>query len=458
MHFQIKTKQLKAALVALIMVVGLGVAMPASTYAATAATWTSHPASDDTQPWRGVTWSPELGIFTSVGGSKAMTSVDGSNWIPQTTPGTTHTWRGIAWSPQLGMFAVVGTDGVGTATVMTSPNGTSWTLRDPGIVGTYMGVTWSPQQGKFVATAAPAAGALTSTDGITWTPAPAPPSGGRNVIWSARDNQYVSTRSPVPAVFTSPDGETWTSRVTPVSSLGITYSETSDLYVAVGSAGIMTSNDAITWTTQTSPVTNLRAVVWSPENEEFVAVGLGGIVTSSDGVTWTQVTAPSANTWDAITWSPELFRYVATSIDGTNRTMVGIVPTVASAPLDLTAVQNGQDIDLSWTPPSFDGNSAITGYQIERSLNGGAFSVLVEDTASAETSYKDTDVLEGGTYTYRIYALNAEGQSAASNTASVQLAATLAETGVSQYVFALLTIVALLVGSIIVVKSRKLSH
>jgi hypothetical protein len=435
MRFLTKQGRLTAVLMAL-AIMGVAVAMPVSAYAASAA-WTSHPASDDTQLWRGVVWSPELKIFVSVGtgANGAMTSPDGIIWTSRSTPDANHAWRGVAWSPQLHLFAAVGSVGSGTTTVMTSPDGITWTLRDPGALGSYMGITWSPEQGKFVATAAPAGGALTSPDGITWTPASTPPVGGRNVIWSAHDSQYVTGRSPTASIYTSPDGQVWTPRAAPIATLGIAYSEANDTYVAVGTSGIISSNDGITWTSQTSPVTNLRAVVWSPENSEFVAIGSGDIVTSPDGITWTAVTAPSANTWDAITWSAQLSRYVATSTTGTNRTMVGLVPTVASAPLNLTASLDGKNVNLSWNTPAFDGNTVITGYRIERSSNGGPFEELVANTASVATTYTDTTAALGTSYTYRIYALNAQGQSAVSNVVSMQIPAAgnmLADTGINQ--------------------------
>lgn len=454
MRFLTKQKQLKMVLIVLVMIVGLGIAIPVSTYAAPAA-WTSHPASDDAQIWRAVTWSPELKIFVSVGtgANGAMTSTDGITWTPRSTPDANHAWRGVAWSPQLHLFAAVGSTGSGTATVMTSPDGITWTLRDPGTLGTYMGITWSPEQSKFVVTAAPAAGALTSPDGITWTVASTPPVGGRNVVWSAHDSQYVTGRSPTASVYTSPDGQVWTAHTAPITTLGIAYSEANDTYIAVGTAGIISSNDGVTWTSQTSPVTNLRAVVWSPENSEFAAVGSGGIVTSPDGITWTAVTAPSANTWEAITWSPQLSRYAATSIDGTSRTMVGIVPTIPSAPLSLTASLDGKNVNLSWNTPIFDGGTAITGYRIERSSNGGPFEQLVANTASAATTYTDATTADA-TYMYRIYALNAQGQSVVSAATSIQIPAAdgapgemLADTGINQQIIILFAASLLIIGA-----------
>ncbi len=317
-----------------IVVLSMCIALFSAPVAATTTIiWTAHPASDDTVAWRGITWSPELGIFVAVGsGTNAvMTSSDGINWTTQATPDSTHIWRGVAWSPTLHVFAAVGQNSpsAATTTIMTSPDGITWTLRNAPVTNTLFGIVWSPEQSKFV-TIGTTSQFITSTDGINWTGTPgAGVSVSRNVIWSAHDSQYIATSNNIvtPRLYTSPDGVAWTQRTTPITSFDAAYSETQDVYVVVGNTGIMTSNDGIVWTTQTSPVTDLRAVEWVAQLQEFVAVGPGGIVSSKDGVSWTASSAPVPNGWEAITWSSTLSRLVAVSSDGTNRTMVGSVLT-----------------------------------------------------------------------------------------------------------------------------------
>jgi len=425
-------------IVAVALVVTFGA--PATTFAAASTVWTAHPASDETGVYRGIAWSPELGIFVAAANGFVMTSPDGITWTTQTTPsasGSASTWRSVAWSPQLNLFVVVGSTSPGTSqNVITSPDGINWTLRSQPDSRVWSAVVWSPEQSQFVATVAPASGSMTSPDGITWTNAPVMTvvGGARTVIWAAQDSQYVATRSPSAVIHTSPDGITWTQHVAPLASFGVAYAPSLDTYVAVGGSGLMTSSDAATWTTQTSSVTNLRSVVWSAENNEFVAVGPGGIVSSPDGITWTAETSPAANSWEALAWSPSLFRYVAVSLDGTNRTMTGLVPTLPSAPISLSASTSGSKVNLTWTQPTFDGNSAIAGYRIERSTNGGAYTTLVTNTASTSTTYTDATVASDVSYAYRVYALNAQGASVASNVATIKVSAvqgTLADTGES---------------------------
>ncbi|HET7337831.1 MAG TPA: fibronectin type III domain-containing protein, partial [Candidatus Nitrosotalea sp.] len=96
-----------------------------------------------------------------------------------------------------------------------------------------------------------------------------------------------------------------------------------------------------------------------------------------------------------------------------------VVITSPQPPTGLTATAtSSSQIDLSWNAPGSDGGSAITGYKIERSINGGTFSILVANTADAATAYSDTGLTSNTNYTYRISAINSVGTSSPSNTAS----------------------------------------
>ena len=90
--------------------------------------------------------------------------------------------------------------------------------------------------------------------------------------------------------------------------------------------------------------------------------------------------------------------------------------TAPGAPTRLTATANGQSrIDLSWTAPSDDGGSNITGYKIEVSTNGSTWSDLVANTNSTSTSYSHTSLTAGSTRHYRVSAINSVGTGTASN-------------------------------------------
>ena len=75
-------------------------------------------------------------------------------------------------------------------------------------------------------------------------------------------------------------------------------------------------------------------------------------------------------------------------------------------------------IDLSWTAPSDDGGSPITGYRIRYSPEENeSHAILVENTGNTDTTYSDTGLSLGTTRYYQVQAINAVGTSAASHPA-----------------------------------------
>jgi len=70
-------------------------------------------------------------------------------------------------------------------------------------------------------------------------------------------------------------------------------------------------------------------------------------------------------------------------------------------------------IELSW----IDTASNEQGFQLERSLDGTAFTTLVV-LAPNTTNYTDATVVAGTTYWYRVLAFNPDGSSAYSNSIS----------------------------------------
>lgn len=92
-----------------------------------------------------------------------------------------------------------------------------------------------------------------------------------------------------------------------------------------------------------------------------------------------------------------------------------VTQTVPSGPSGLTATAAGRaTIALKWT----DASANEQGFRIERSSDGGAFSVVATVAADAQ-AYSDGTVKVNKTYTYRVSAFNAAGTSPYSNSVSV---------------------------------------
>ena len=97
------------------------------------------------------------------------------------------------------------------------------------------------------------------------------------------------------------------------------------------------------------------------------------------------------------------------------------VVTVSSAPIKLTATgASSTHINLSWSPPSIDGNSGIIGYKIDVKKDSGSFVTLVDDTKSTTRTYQHTNLSSTSNYTYKVYAINSVGTSDASNEFTTQ--------------------------------------
>ena len=86
--------------------------------------------------------------------------------------------------------------------------------------------------------------------------------------------------------------------------------------------------------------------------------------------------------------------------------------TVPAKPTGLTADVSHDRIVLTWDDPD---DASITGYVIlrrNRNIHAeGQFSTLVEDTETAATTYTDTAVEAETPYTYRVKAINENGES-----------------------------------------------
>ena len=94
--------------------------------------------------------------------------------------------------------------------------------------------------------------------------------------------------------------------------------------------------------------------------------------------------------------------------------------TAPTKPLGLSAYAEGSTVRLSWTEPRDDGGSAIASYRIEVS-SGASNWRTVASTGSPETSYAHVGVDPGVTLHYRVFALNAVGESQSSNIARVDV-------------------------------------
>ena len=155
-------------------------------------------------------------------------------------------------------------------------------------------------------------------------------------------------------------------------------------------------------------------------------VWVGFEPTSNSMVAYYTAGSPTAHKYVAHTYGTGPNPFGSAVINSNVELWAGIEigpPTAPSAPQPPTGlaatVSSSSQINLSWTAPSNNGGSAITGYEIDRSTDGGTtWSVLVSNTASTGTTYSNTGLTAATTYTYRVSAINSVGTSSPSNIAS----------------------------------------
>ena len=131
------------------------------------------------------------------------------------------------------------------------------------------------------------------------------------------------------------------------------------------------------------------------------------------GTTWSQVgqtdadvAAFSDNT--VIPGSSYLYQVYAFNGNGNSSPAVSLqvdVHNVAPAdPAALSATATASQVDLNWT----DNSNNETSFIIQRSDAGGPY-IQIDSVAANVTTFSDTTVVAGTLYSYRVYAINADG-------------------------------------------------
>jgi len=203
---------------------------------------------------------------------------------------------------------------------------------------------------------------------------------------------------------------------------------------AYSSTASATTQTAVDTTTPSAPTgLTATAVSSSQINLSWTAstdnVGVTGYrVDSCQGgacTTFAQIATPTATSYSAtgLTASTAYsFRVRATDAAGNLSGYSNVASTTTSgadqtAPTGLTtSAVSTSEIDLSWTAPTQSAN--LDGYPVERCTGAGCsdFAVIAEP---GTTSFSDTGLVAGTSYSYRVRALNGDGTSSSySNTSS----------------------------------------
>jgi len=362
-------------------------------------TWTSRTIYNSN--WRSISWVSSISRFVAVSEGYTAISADGITWTETKQYTYQHGWNTsavpsnsyafLAYSPTLDLF--VATTNGGTASIISSPDGVTWTSRTVPS-GSHMpnGLCWSPAISKFIGLSG--TNYVSSSDGITWS------TGAHGLAVGA--NSVCSSSSLIVAVgnnlvATSTDGVTWTSR-TPAEAnqwRSVCWAESLSLFIAVSSDGtnrVMTSPDGITWTARSAAEANTWwSITWSASLGVLVAVsqtGTNRVMTSTNGTSWTARSAAQANAWKSVCWAEEFDVFIAVSSDGTNR--------VQTSPDGTTWTVRTAAQAIAWQAVAFSSSQYRAVAIADTGTNRGMYS----DESNVSMTITDNLVAIGSTNAY----------------------------------------------------------
>ena len=210
---------------------------------------------------------------------------------------------------------------------------------------------------------------------------------------------------------------------------------------AINSIGTSSPSSTVS-VTVSQPPTGLKATTVSPSQINLSCIAPtsndGSAITgykierSTDGgTTWNTIVASTLHSWysDYFLSASTTYTYRVSAINAIGTSLPSITASATTSPatvpdppryLTPTVVSPSQ-INLSWWKPVNSGGSAITGYKIERSTDGGTtWNTIVANTGSASYINYDSNIglLPSTTYTYRVSAINSIGTSSPSGTVS----------------------------------------
>jgi hypothetical protein len=274
----------------------------------------------------------------------------GESWASVGSLPTQTELYGVAWNGE--RLVAVGTGG----TILTSSDGSSWTLRTSGTNYRLNSVRW---KGTIFIAVGNHGTILTSPDGLTWTPRNSGTTQNLydldNLTYSGPgfwDGTLAGAVGAGGIILTTANGTEWTRRGTGDNSFLLGATRTAGAtWVVVGEGQILTGNVG-TWafTRRHSCTSSLRAAAVHGRSADgpIVAVGQGTILTSHDeGVTWSAVSSPDVedNPLSDITWAA--YQFVAISDWGTLTSPDGIAWTSHYLPASIPNL--GLSPAITWT-------------------------------------------------------------------------------------------------------------
>ena len=254
------------------------------------------------------------------------------------------------------------------------------------------------------------------TDSCTATLNVAAPSGGATVSLSSSNSAVT-----VPATVTVAAGATsaaFTATATSVSTTqtvtltasagGITMSFPLQLSAASPTLSLSATSIGFGGVTINTPVTQSLTLTSTGSS----AVTINSATVSGPGFSLESATFPATlNPNQSLTLEVEFDPTTSGSASG-QLTISSNSSTGASASVSLTGTgdQPAYQVNLTWNAPSSP-NDPIAGYNVYRAPSGGTIYQLLNGSVTSETTYADTTVQSGITYSYYIETVDTSGLS-----------------------------------------------
>ena len=283
-----------------------------------------------------------------------------------------------------------------------------------------------------------------------------------DLAWTAPTSNGGASLSGYKVESSTDSGSSWSTVVADTASASTAYTATSltngtayDFRVsAINAAGTGSASSSTSATPRTTPgqPTALAgtpgngevSLSWTaPESTGGASISGYTVESSTDGgsnwstsIADTGTSSTSAVVDGLSNGTVATFRVSAVNVAGTGSASdveTATPRTTPGQPTSLAATEGNTQVELSWSAPTSDGGSAVTGYKVQQSTNSGlAWSTVVADTGSTSTSYTVSSLANGATYSFRITAVNAAGTgSASSNVTATPSATSDAPTGLS---------------------------
>lgn len=224
-------------------------------------------------------------------------------------------------------------------------------------------------------------------------------------------SDYTDTGAPVGATsfyrVTAVDSSGNESVVTSISAFRPASGSTPTPSTGASATALGSSSVRIDWTDNSSNEIGFRIERRLASDSTWSSVGTANINAS----TFTDTSATGGQSY--------VYRVVAYNSFGdagpSNEANVTTPSNGPTAPSGLTLLVAGNSaINLFWT----DNSDNETGFRIERRTGASGNWTAIETVAANSTSYQATGLLEGTTYSFRIIAVNGNGDSLASNEAT----------------------------------------